>query len=64
MSNNDYNLANELGAGLHIGQDIRDTAFIKDLDQIKVIGLSYKMIIFNNQEKIMLYFHIFLLGQF
>ena len=40
--NNDYNLANELGAGLHIGQDIRDTAFIKDLDQIRLIGLSCK----------------------
>ena len=40
--NNDYNLANELGAGLHIGQDIRDTTFMKDLDQIKLVGLSCK----------------------
>ena len=40
--NNDFHLANMLNTGLHIGQDIKDTSFLHDLDQIKLIGLSCK----------------------
>lgn len=40
--NNDFSLANKIGAGLHIGQDIKNTDFLKDFKKINFIGLSCK----------------------
>ena len=44
--NNDHRIAELIGCGLHIGQDIKDTSFLKDTKNISFTGLSCK----NNPE--------------
>ena len=44
--NNDHRIAELIGCGLHIGQDVKDTSFLKDYKNISFIGLSCK----NNPE--------------
>ena len=40
--NNDHRIAELIGCGLHIGQDVKDTNFLKDKKNISFIGLSCK----------------------
>ena len=44
--NNDHRIAELIGCGLHIGQDVKDTSFLKDTKNISFTGLSCK----NNPE--------------
>ena len=40
--NNDHRVAELIGCGLHIGQDIEDTSFLKEAKNISFVGLSCK----------------------
>ena len=40
--NNDHRVAELIGCGLHIGQDIEDTSFLKETKNISFVGLSCK----------------------
>ncbi len=40
--NNDYRIAELIGCGLHIGQDVKDTCFLKEKKNISFIGSSCK----------------------
>jgi Thiamine monophosphate synthase len=40
--NNDHRIAELIGCGLHIGQDIEDTSFLKEAKNISFVGLSCK----------------------